>query len=355
MIWFDLDNSPHIPIFRPIFNQLKKYDEEYFITARDFAQTKELLNFWNIRHFIVGKHGGKNKIHKIFNLIHRSYQLRKIAKPYEFNLAVSHGSRTQLLCAHNLNIPAVWMLDYEYTETRLANRFASKILMPSYIPDSRLISAGFNLNKIIRYNGFKEELYLRNFQAEPDFRKKIGISEDQVLVVIRPPSMQANYHNPHSEKLLLDALKYFAMHDNTVCLIVCRTELDRKYILNHTKTLNNIKFLNKSVDGLQLLFNADIAISGGGTMNRESALLGTKTYSIFMGRTPYLDEYLEAKGQLKFIKDSSEFWSITVERNYKKEPYFNNDLSEEITGMLLNLADPGMNKYKNIYTLPANY
>lgn len=67
----------------------------------------------------------------------------------------------------------------------------------------------------------------------------------------------------------------------------------------------NIIFLEKEVNGLQLLFSADISVSGGGTMNRESALLGTKTYSIFTGKRPYLDEYLQDMGKLKFIEESS--------------------------------------------------
>ena len=57
MIWFDLDNSPHVPLFRPILEELKKRRVDYIVTARDFAQTKELLELWGIPHSMVGKHG----------------------------------------------------------------------------------------------------------------------------------------------------------------------------------------------------------------------------------------------------------------------------------------------------------
>ena len=36
-------------------------------------------------------------------------------------------------------------------------------------------------------------------------------------------------------------------------------------------------------------------------MNREAALLGVPTYSIFTGRKPYLDEHLAGQGRLTFI------------------------------------------------------
>jgi len=144
MIWFDLDNSPHIPIFRPIFNELAKRREEYFITARDFAQTKQLLDLYKIKYTEVGKHGGKSKLRKITNLFHRSYQLAQSTKNKNIDLAVSHGSRTQLIASKLKGIKAIWLLAYEYTETKLMNLLAQNILMPAYIPDERLKSAGIN-------------------------------------------------------------------------------------------------------------------------------------------------------------------------------------------------------------------
>jgi predicted glycosyltransferase len=62
-----------------------------------------------------------------------------------------------------------------------------------------------------------------------------------------------------------------------------------------------MRFLENAVDGLQLIWSSDIFISGGGSMNRESALLGVPTYSIFTGRKPYLDEHLAGEGKLTFI------------------------------------------------------
>jgi len=34
-IWIDLDNSPHIPFFRPIIEKLRDNDYEVLVTARD--------------------------------------------------------------------------------------------------------------------------------------------------------------------------------------------------------------------------------------------------------------------------------------------------------------------------------
>jgi len=317
MIWIDLDNSPHVPLFAPIIQELNKRGLKTLVTARNFAQTKALLDVYKINAYIIGSHGGKKTIIKFINLLYRAIQLYLFIRKHPIKLAISHGSRTQLVTTKLLYVPSILMMDYVYTETRIFNYLSSYILIPKYIPDERLASVGINLRKIIRFNGFKEELYLNNFKPNNSFRDTINVDNDQILIVIRPPGMVGNYHHPKSEELLISAIKYFSNFPNTVCLLVNRTKIEKDFIDSMILPKENIRFLEKAVDGLQLLFSADIAISGGGTMNREGALIGTETYSIFTGKRPYLDKYLEKQGKLKFIEKPADFHSINVSKKKK--------------------------------------
>jgi len=230
------------------------------------------------------------------------------------------------------------MLDYEYTEHWIFNHFSTFLLMPKHIPDSRLKLAKFNLKKVIRYNGFKEELYLPDFIADMDFRSKLSIDEDKILIVVRPPGMVGNYHDSLSEKLLLLILDKILREKNTYPLIICRTKEDYELISN--KYNNEVNFLEKAVDGIQLIWNSDLFISGGGTMNRESALLGIPTYSIFTGRKPYLDQYLENLGRLTFIDspDKIELLKIKKRKDGVVKPDSNSNLATEIADVLQNLG-----------------
>lgn len=56
-----------------------------------------------------------------------------------------------------------------------------------------------------------------------------------------------------------------------------------------------------AVDGLNLIWNSDLVISGGGTMNREAAALGVPVYSIFRGKIGAVDRYLAATGRLVLL------------------------------------------------------
>ena len=228
--WFDLDNSPHVPLFRPIFSELEKRGTPCYVTARRHAQTHELLTLWDIKHTLLGTHAGKSKLKKIANLFQRAYGLSRLVRAQELKLAVSHGSRTQVLSAKRLGIPSVVMLDYEFSESRIFNLLASRLLIPSIIPDSRLKSAGFNLKKVIRYNGFKEQIYLKDFVPDKNFRATVGVREDTLLITVRPPSMSGNYHDNRSEALLRECIAHFSSSPEAHVLIVNRTGAEESLV-----------------------------------------------------------------------------------------------------------------------------
>lgn len=334
MIWFDLDNSPHVPLFVPVIRELERRGEKCYVTVRDFAQTVELCKMWGLEIKEIGKHGGKNRIKKVFNIYNRARQLQEDVKSKKIELAVSHGSRAQVIASKKAGIPSILMMDYEYTEKFIFNRYADKLIIPKYIPDEVLKKAGIRMKKVSRYNGFKEELYLNNFIPEENFREKIGVRDSDILIVIRPPSLVGNYRKKESEDLFIDVIKYLSSSE-AKCLVINRTKEDLELMKDIIGKNKNVIFLKKVVDGLQLLYSADIVISGGGTMNRESALLGTKTYSIFKGRKPYLDEYLEREGKMKFINKIDDFKDIEIKKYEKKKINFKNKLVEEVTEIIL--------------------
>jgi uncharacterized protein len=49
-----------------------------------------------------------------------------------------------------------------------------------------------------------------------------------------------------------------------------------------------------------------VLVSGGGTMNREAAVLGTPAWSIFEGRLGAVDEMLIREGRLHLLRDPAE-------------------------------------------------
>lgn len=337
MIWIDFDNSPHVPLFRPIVAEMQDRGNEVFITSRRHAQTEELLRLWNIPHVSVGTHGGKSKVHKILNLIDRARLLRREVKTRPVTLAVSHGSRTQLLAAASMGIRTLVMDDYEYSDQTLARLFASGMLIPQAIPEDRLKKTGMWTEHLIRYDGFKEEVYLPSFIPDSNFRASLGVPETIILVTMRPPSISANYHDPKSEALFRECLEFFSSSTGVLCLIANRTDAERRLVPDHLLSSGAARILETAVDGLQLLWASDIVVSGGGTMNREAALLGVPAYSVFSGLRPAMDEHLVKTGKLKFLESKHDIEAIPMvarDRTVQCNPTYNS-LASKIADIIL--------------------
>ena len=318
------------------------------MSARDFAQTKDLLALWNVEHALIGNHGGKGKLRKVVNLFQRAAALSRAVSDRKAEMAVSHGSRSQVLAAWRLGIPSVLMLDYEFTESRIFNTLATHLLMPVHIPDKRLADAGFNLRKVVRYPGFKEEIYLRDFVPQADFRRSFSVNETDILITLRPPSTTGNYHDARSEELFRACVQHLTSDNNTHCLIVNRTSAEARLIPEAMRKRQNISFLRHPVDGLQLMWHSDLVISGGGTMNRESALLGVPTYSIFTGRRAYLDEHLQEMGRLRFIESEGQVRSIPIVKREINGRFSagNKGLAAQIVDTILSLQSKSKSHYR---------
>ena len=66
---------------------------------------------------------------------------------------------------------------------------------------------------------------------------------------------------------------------------------------------SRLRVLDDVVDGPALVVAADLVVGGGGTINREAAVLGTPVWSVFTGPRPFIDETLSREGRLQWVTD----------------------------------------------------
>src|SRR6266481_7204642 len=116
-IWIDLDNTPHVPFFKPIIRELERRGHTVAITARDAFQVCEMAERLGVPYTKVGRHYGKNRFLKVWGLGWRSAQLLPFVMQEKPSLALSHGSRAQILLSNLLRIPTVLIMDYEHVQT----------------------------------------------------------------------------------------------------------------------------------------------------------------------------------------------------------------------------------------------
>ena len=289
-----------MPFFKPILDDLHKRGYSTLLTARDCFQVCGLADLVHLKYKKIGRHYGKNVIMKVAGLLIRALQLMPTVMKEKPDLAVSHGSRSQVLIASILNIPTVVIADYEFTQTVARPTY---VIVPEMISDSAV--KGYS-KSFFKYPGIKEDVYVPDFKPDPSIYKELGISEGELIVTIRPPATEAHYHNPESEVLFEATINFLGKQENTRMVILPRNEKKQTAWVKSNWSgwcdSRKIIFPEHVVDGLNLIWHSDLVISGGGTMNREAAALGVPVYSIFRGKIGAVDRYLSDNGRLTLLE-----------------------------------------------------
>jgi hypothetical protein len=272
------------------------------ITARDYAQTLQLLQLHDLEATVVGRHGGRSRLGKARSLASRLRALHTWARPRNFDLALAHGSHELTLSARRLGIPSATTHDYEFAKLQhqLGMRAATKVVVPDSIPPERLERFGVRPPKLLRYPGLKEEYYLFDFEPDPHVLARWQIDTDKILVVLRPPPDVSLYHR-HSNPLFPQTLDHLGRLDDVQALVLPRTDAQRDYVRD--LALPSVLVPGRAVDAQSLIALADVVVSAGGTMNREAAALGVPVYTTYGGRLGGVDEELIRQGRLKPLTD----------------------------------------------------
>ena len=301
-VWVDMTASAHVLVFRPLIKLLRVRGDEVDITARDYAQTLQLLELHGLEATVIGHHGGRSRLGKARSLASRLHVLRKWARPRDFELALAHGSHELTLSARRLGIPSATTHDYEFAmlQHQLGMRAATKVVVPDSIPGDRLERFGVKPPKLLRYPGLKEEYYLADFEPDAQVLARWQIDTDRILVVLRPPPDVSLYHR-HSNPLFPQTLDHLGRLENVQAVVLPRTDAQRDYV--RELELPSVLVPDRAVDAQSLIALADIVVSAGGTMNREAAALGVPVYTTYGGRLGGVDEELIRQGRLKPLTD----------------------------------------------------
>lgn len=298
--WFDLTNSPHVLVLRPLIEALRADGHEVAVTARDFAQTVALAERHGLGAEVIGRHRGAKLGAKAIGLADRSAALVKYARGRRFDIAIGHGSNDVTVAAWALRVPRTTMFDYEFAKVQhnVNCRLGNAVVVPDAIPPERLYGYGAK-GKIQAYAGLKEEYYLADFAPDPAVLDELGIDPAQPIAVVRTPPSVSLYHR-FENNLFGDVLVRLRDQAQTVVLPRVadqRPELERA---------GGFIVPERAIDAQSLIAYADLVVSAGGTMNREAVALGTPVHTTFEGRLGAVDEHLIRTGRLHQLTSADE-------------------------------------------------
>jgi len=301
-VWIDLTAPAHVLVFRPLIGLLRERGDEVEVTARDYAQTVQLLELHGIEADVLGHHGGRSSLGKGRSLLSRLHALRGWARGRRFDVALAHGSHELTMTAHQLGIPSATTFDYEYAwlQHQLGCRAATRVVVPEAIPPERLERYGVGPAKLRRYEGLKEEYYLADFEPDAAALSQWTIDPARTLVVVRTPPDVSLYHR-RSNPLFPQVLERLGRDEAVHAIVVPRTAAQREFVRG--LGLPSVVVPDGAVDAQSLIAASDLVVSAGGTMNREAVALGIPVYTTFGGRLGGVDEMLIRDGRLIPLSD----------------------------------------------------
>jgi predicted glycosyltransferase len=151
----------------------------------------------------------------------------------------------------------------------------------------------------------KEDVYAWKLVPDDSLVSELGITAENIVVIVRPPATEAHYHNPESEVLFAAFMERACSTQDVKLILLPRNKKQGTLIMSQFPGwFENGKTVipRQAVDGMNLIWHADLVVSGGGTMNREAAALGVPVYSIFRGTIGAVDHHLKNEGRLTLVE-----------------------------------------------------
>jgi hypothetical protein len=312
MLWVDITNPPHVLFFKEFIK-----GHETLVTSRDFGDLSAILDSHGIEYTPVGRHGGKSPEDKLIESSKRVEELTGVVSN-KIDVAISKQSVELPRVAFGLGVPVIQFIDNEYAEkqNRIVLPLCKRIIVPEALHVNRLIAQGAAESQILKVNCIFEASQLKNFEPNPDVPRAHGLEE---YVVIRPePYMASYFDGKEMTPELVERLK-----DKFQVVILPRG--NGEY---NAKTLRNI-------DSLSLMYYAKAVLSGGGTMTREAALLGTPAISYYPQDLLGVDESLIESGLLYHSTGIDEI--ISLLENAVEEKH---ELREKAKAVINGMEDP---------------
>jgi len=306
-IWIDLVTPPDVNLFLPIMRRLDKH--QLMVTTRSYAEVERLLAKYGIEYMSIGTHYGENKLAKGLGLSYRTWlALRRIPG---FDVSIAHLSALVVFTSIVKGKPSISFSDNDLPmlNMRLSAPFLDHFIVPSVFDGKLLDRYGINHDRVFRYNGFKEDVYLADYHPDPSFPSSLPFKE---YVVVRPEAFKAEYVPSGVKSLVPDLLK--RLEDEGIhVLYLPRYPEDRMY----ARGRKNVYTPPGPVNGMDACYHSRGVLTGSGTFAREGAILGIPSVSFFPGeRLLSVDREMIKRGWMIHSRDVNEIieYILTAER-----------------------------------------
>ena len=284
-VWFEAVTGKQALLFHFLAEKFEMAGHNTYFTIRDYDYVKGNLDRFRKNYYVVGKYGGANLTLKLLASCNRMVALTKLATLLKPDLAISFCSPDATRVAFGLKVPILALTDTPYSEAalRLTISLSKALVVPQCTNPQVYLKYGNT--EIFPYNGIDEALWVKPFVPDKSVLKKLNILPNS-YIVMRCEESKASYfqrlynHIKPGASSIPAMLSQFSKKGINFPIVVFPRYPEQHEEIKKLKD-SRIIIANQSLDSLSLLYFARVVITGGGTMGREGAMLGTPTIYTF--------------------------------------------------------------------------
>lgn len=309
-VWIDIDNPPQVQYLSPFVGAFVERGHRVEVTARDHGMALGLLRLHDVAFVPIGRQPGAGRFNKVMGTLQRAWVLRKHMRRCGGAAALLCGSRSGVLAARLMGIPAFVIIDYEHVELDSYRRLGATVLFPNVIGTDTFRNKGFDADRAIAFSGLKEDLSFAGKILKPTQPAELKhISKGMCRVLLRPPAEDSHYFSDQSRHLFKAAVRALAPRSDVQAVFAPRRP-EQRSLVQSVAWANAPIVLERPVPFIDLLGSVDCVVCSGGTMLREAAYLGVPAVGVFAGTTGRVDAYLASLGAVRLIRNAAELERI---------------------------------------------
>lgn len=269
-VWLDTATPKDALLISCLLPPLHKKGYETVVTAREQTQTTDMLKLLNIPYVCVGKYGETLK-DKLVEEQKRTLAFVKLFDRIGLPKVLwTHGDVSATRTAFGLQIPIVYSNDTPHAVhvAKLICPLVDWIVAPVSFGKS-WSKFGISKSKIALYDGVEEIAWLVGSKLKrPKFLDQLA--EKERVVLFRNIEYKASY----CKDVKVDAWQLLKeLSDMATVVYLLRYEEEKEKL----KDFGNLWTPPKPVLAFQIIPYVDLMIGSGGTICRETALMGVPT------------------------------------------------------------------------------
>ena len=281
-IWYDACTGKQIRYAVAIAQRLRKKGHEFIFTTREHPDTILLSKILGEKPLVIGKYNPSTLSSRLLESAERTMEFAKLFRNNQPDVAIAHQSVELCRTAFGLGIPIILTADtpYAYAVNKLTIPFAHTVVVSEALP--KKFTKEYCAKKTVFFKGVDEVAWIEDFKPT----KIHGLKKP--LIVVRQIETKAVYAQDKK-----DLAKNIAKKLGEIGTV--------HFIQRYNKKGETFRNKENFLDSANLVANADLVVSYGGTIAREAALQGIPSIAISDMAKTYVNRYVSRKGFPLFV------------------------------------------------------